>query len=194
MTVVLRDVGSNAPELGFVAALAVAEAVEEVLVNAPTQRSRALLSTTGHQARLKWPNDVLVGGAKLAGLLLEIEDTPSGLTLLLGIGVNLRHAPEDAGCAATSLHVVGGEVAPEAMLALVLNRLGWWLDTWRSQGFGVVRTSWLARGHRPGDLLRLNGPDSQVDAAFVDLDTDGALLAQVGGVIRRYCAVEILAV
>ncbi len=178
MSVVLRGVGPRAPQVGFAAALAVADAVDEVCGPA--------------RARLKWPNDVLLDGGKLAGLLLEVEQTPEGVATILGIGVNLRHFPLDAGYLATSLHVHGHEIMPEAMLAIVLRALGARLDQWVSRGFNEVRLGWLTRGHRNGDELKINAQGRQIVGTFLDLDDDGSLLALVDDIVERFTAAEIV--
>ena len=179
VSVVLRNVGPTAPQLGFVAALAVADAMDEVCGSA--------------RARLKWPNDVLLDGAKLAGLLLEVEQTPHGVATILGIGVNVRHFPLDASYPATSLRVHGFEVSVDVMLAYVLATLDSRLDQWMRQGFDRVRSEWALRGHRRGDALRLNAPPGrEVSGRFVGLDEDGSLLALVDGAVERFSAAEIV--
>lgn len=192
LTVLLRGV-ARPPELGFVAAIAVADAVDSVLGGggAAAEAARgAVLS--GQWVRLKWPNDVMLGGAKLGGLLLEVEQTPSGPAVLVGIGVNLRHFPKDSGYAATSLQAAGVEVTAEDMRARVLAALGNRIATWRRSGFRPVRTAWLERGHRAGETLQISGPEGRLSGVFAGLDTDGALLARVDGAERRFLAAEIV--
>ena len=178
MSVVLRGLGPEVPQLGFVAALAVADAVDALCGEA--------------RARLKWPNDVLLGGAKLAGLLLEVEQAPQGCVTILGIGLNLRHFPPDAAYPATSLRAHGIEVAPEAMLANVLCTLDQRWKQWTTGGFDSVRSDWEARGPRRGDRLMLRALDQTLEGLFVGLDLDGSLLAMVRGVVGRFTAAEII--
>ena len=179
VSVVLRNVGPTAPQLGFVAALAVADAMDEVCGSA--------------RARLKWPNDVLLDGAKLAGLLLEVEQTPHGVATILGIGVNVRHFPLDASYPATSLRAHGFGVSVDAMVAHVLATLGSRLDQWIREGFDRVRSEWALRGHRRGDALRINAPlGRDVSGRFAGLDDDGSLLALIDGVVERFSAAEIV--
>jgi len=179
VSVLLRGVGPTAPQLGFVAALAVADAVDEVCETA--------------RARLKWPNDVLLDGAKLAGVLLEVEQTPYGVATILGIGVNVRYFPLDASYPATSLRVHGFEVSVDAMLAHVLATLGSHLDQWMREGFDRVRSEWALRGHRRGDGLKINAPlGRKVFGRFAGLDDDGSLLALVDGAVERFSAAEII--
>ncbi len=178
LSVVLRGIGPATPQLGFVAALAVADAVDKVC--------------EATRARLKWPNDVLLDGAKLAGLLLEMEQTSHGVATVLGIGVNLRHFPPDAAYPATSLHAHRLDMSADAMLAHVLAAFGRRRDQWMNEGFDRIRSEWALRGHRRGDELRLNALGREMAGEFVGLDTDGSLLAQVAGRIERFSVAEIV--
>ena len=160
VTMVLRPGGSarQAPELGFVVALAVAEAVDALL---------------GPGTALKWPNDVMRGGAKLAGILLERQDDGA---VLAGIGANVAHAPEGLPYKVTSLALLGSDATPDALLALLLDRLdeGW--NAWRAAGFAGVRARWLARGPAPGAALQVRLGAERVAGQFAGLAADGALL------------------
>ena len=178
MSVVLRGLGPEVPQLGFVAALAVADAVD-ILCGAA-------------RARLKWPNDVLLDGAKLAGLLLEVEQTSQGAVTILGIGLNLRHVPFDAAYEATSLHMHGVEIAPEAMLASILHALSERWRQWTGEGFDSIRADWEVRGPRHSDKLTLRVLNQTLEGLFVGLDKDGSLLVLVGDVIERHTAAEII--
>ena len=163
-----------APQLGFVAALAVADAVDAACGSA--------------RSRLKWPNDVLLEGAKVAGLLLEVEHT----VVVLGVGVNLRHVPSELRRSATSLHACGVDVATETMLEQVLCSLQIRLQAWQEAGFAATLAAWSERGHRYGDNLRISILDTRTSALFVGLDEDGSLLARVDGTVERFTAAEIL--
>lgn len=178
LSVVLRDVGPATPQLGFVAALAVADAVDKMCGTA--------------RARLKWPNDVLLDGAKLAGLLLEMEQTSHGVATVLGIGVNLRHFPPDAAYPATSLRAHCVEASVDAMLAHVLTAFGSRRDQWVNEGFDRIRSEWALRGHRRGEGLKLKVLGREMTGEFVGLDADGSLLAQIAGKIERFSATEIM--
>lgn len=150
--------------LGFAAALAVADVVDQHLPD-------------GGRARLKWPNDVLVEGAKIAGILLEADASPDNPWLVLGVGVNLRHAPPDLPYPVASLASLGASVpAPEAALDRLVTALGSWLTVWERDGFTPVRQAWLQRGPAPGTMLRITTGSVTREGAFHDLDADGALV------------------
>ncbi len=150
--------------VGFAAALAVADLVDEHL-------------SGGDRARLKWPNDVLVEGAKVAGILLEADASSGTPWLVLGVGVNLRHAPPDMPYPVASLASLGASVpAVEAALDQLVAKLGSWLTLWECNGFAPVREAWLRRGPAPGTALRVTVGSLVREGAFQDLDADGALL------------------
>ena len=98
-------------------------------------------------ARIKWPNDLLVGGAKLAGILLERQ----GDAVIVGFGVNLAHHPEDLDRPATSLEARPSR--PDAFLERLAAVFQAWLGRWRAEGFAPIRAAWLAAAHPIGTAL-----------------------------------------
>ncbi|MDO6412938.1 biotin--[acetyl-CoA-carboxylase] ligase [Sphingomonas sp. BIUV-7] len=122
--------------------------------------------------QLKWPNDLLADGAKLAGILLE----RSGSTIVAGFGVNLAAAPEGLERATTSLAALAG-AAPDPALFLedLAREFASWLGRWRGQGLAVVRAAWLERAHPIGTALSARGPAATLDGLFEGLDGEGAL-------------------
>lgn len=148
-----------APSLSFVAALAVYETVLARVA------SPALLE-------LKWPNDLLLSGAKLAGILLE----RCGDNAVVGIGVNLAGAPELKD--RTSRHL--GEVGPAPDrdgfardLAASFSRE---LGLWRTDGLEPILTRWLAAAHPVGSALAVHAADgSRISGRFDGLGADGSL-------------------
>ena len=93
----------------------------------------------------KWPNDVLVNGRKIAGILLESEMTALDRLsfLVVGVGINLAASPQDTEFPATSVAEEGlGEVAPAAMLEIFPQHFQCWEQRWREYGFAPVRAAW----------------------------------------------------
>jgi BirA family biotin operon repressor/biotin-[acetyl-CoA-carboxylase] ligase len=123
--------------------------------------------------RLKWPNDLLVDGAKLAGILLE----RSGDAIVIGIGVNLAAAPNGLERPTMSMSTLTGTPPdPVAFLDDLARELALWLGRWRAQGLSVVRTAWLERAHAVGSALSAQGADgTRYEGLFDGLDRDGAL-------------------
>ncbi len=119
--------------------------------------------------QLKWPNDLMAGGAKLAGILLEA----GGGAVVIGFGVNLAHHPDSLERPTISLAALGaGAPNPAAFLIDVADAFARWLGRWRGEGFEPVRLRWLQRAHPIGSPLRT----SEVEGLFEGLDHDGALL------------------
>jgi BirA family transcriptional regulator, biotin operon repressor / biotin---[acetyl-CoA-carboxylase] ligase len=161
-------------ELGFVAALAVADAIEVML---PRQM----------RATLKWPNDVLVNDGKISGILLEQAQD----ALILGIGVNVLAAPNGASYKVSTIVGCGGLATVDVTRNSLLSALSNWLDVWQQDGFASVRTSWLARAHPPGTQLRLTVGDRLVEGRFADLAPDGALIMETDTGRARFVAGDV---
>ncbi|MBO9581086.1 MAG: biotin--[acetyl-CoA-carboxylase] ligase [Sphingobium sp.] len=124
---------------------------------------------------LKWPNDLVVGSAKLAGILLERV----GDAVIVGVGVNIASAPqiEDRETIALS-DLPGGQGIDAVLVAEALAAsFDDWLARWRSEGFASVRTAWLAAAHPYGTRLSAQiGTDSRLKGRFEGVAEDGALL------------------
>jgi BirA family biotin operon repressor/biotin-[acetyl-CoA-carboxylase] ligase len=121
---------------------------------------------------IKWPNDLLIGDAKLTGILLE----RSGDAVVVGIGINLAHHPEGLDRATTSVAAQGlGAPDPGLFLRDLAEAFARWLAVWRA-GLEPVRRRWLERAHPPGTALSVRLPEQQtLDGLFDGLVTDGAL-------------------
>ena len=119
---------------------------------------------------LKWPNDVLVGGKKISGILLESGED----FLVVGMGLNVLHSPENPLYPATSLSVEQAEIPPlEDILTNILKAFGVWYDRMKAEGFAPVRAAWLARARQGAVRVRLD--QGEIHGQFVDLDENGAL-------------------
>ena len=145
---------------------------------------------------LKWPNDVLIGGAKTAGILLESAAGEAGRTafVIIGAGVNIRRMPNDAPYPVTSLEAAGfGALEPLELLEMYTARLANWLDHWQREGFADVRDAWRARGHGIGGPVRLRLGRDEIVGRFVDLTEGGALvIEQADGRRREVAAGDIV--
>jgi BirA family biotin operon repressor/biotin-[acetyl-CoA-carboxylase] ligase len=172
---------SRAAQLGFVAALAIGGALG------------AICPAPG--VSYKWPNDVLINGRKVAGILLESElighDRPS--FVVVGVGVNLAAAPQDTEFPATSLLQEGrGTVLPRVMLEGFVEHFQMWEMRWRKEGFAPVRAAWLAAAASArGEPIRLRLEAASLHGRFLDMDEDGALLLETAGERRHVSAGEV---
>ena len=155
-----------APELSFVTALALHDAVVE--------RAPALTPALA----LKWPNDVLHGGAKLAGILIEGERVRGALAVAIGIGVNCQNHPAATPYPVTDLRSAGVDVPAAALFetlsATMLRRLRQWR---RGAGFGDIRADWMARGM--GGDMRVKLLDRELAGRGEGLDERGRLLLRL---------------
>lgn len=131
---------------------------------------------------LKWPNDLLLDGAKLSGILLERAVD----AVVIGFGVNLAHHPTDTDRRATSLAAHGARLEPAPFLEILAETFARWLARWRGEGIAPVRDRWVARAHSAGTALTVRLPDgSSIDGLFDRLDADGALILRLASGERR---------
>ena len=153
--VMLRPSDPPAPALALVAGLAAIEAVEVAAPEAPLS--------------LKWPNDVMLGDAKLAGILLE----RTGDRVVVGFGVNLAAAPAISGRKTASL---AAAITPHAFAPLIAAAFTHLLAAWRLADPAAFAQAWLARAHPLGTALTVHaGPDDRIAGRFDGIDPDGAL-------------------
>jgi BirA family biotin operon repressor/biotin-[acetyl-CoA-carboxylase] ligase len=144
-------------------------------------------------ARLKWPNDVLVDGRKLAGILVEAQTGPRGAVLVIGVGVNVVAAPDGLGRPVVCLTELGVATDAEDVAAAFLAQFAAWVTRYRLEGFGPVKDAWLNGGPIMGEPLSVqHGPD-RVEGTFAGLGQDGELLLDIAGRMVAVSAGEVLA-
>ncbi len=145
----------------------------------------ALIDATGRAESfaLKWPNDVLLSGRKLAGILLETSGPAGGpLALAIGFGVNLRAAPatdtlEPGATPAISLvDGTGVTLSPAEFLDLLAPPFDAWEGRYRAEGFAPLRNAWLARAARLGETMTARLPGREIRGRFETIDETGALV------------------
>lgn len=134
-------------------------------------------------SRIKWPNDVMVDGAKIAGILLE----RAGDAVVVGIGVNVARHPDHLDRPVTSLVAQGTSgVDAEALFGALREHFAQWLARWRTQGTAPVITYWQANAHPTGSLLRIASADgTSISGSFDSLDAEGALILRLANGERR---------
>jgi BirA family biotin operon repressor/biotin-[acetyl-CoA-carboxylase] ligase len=135
--------------------------------------------------QLKWPNDVTLDGAKLAGILIEAALD----WLVIGIGANLANAPSLQDRPTACLAQLAPSPDPVELAHAILERLAYW----RSQPFASVRTSWLTRAHPIGAPLLVTAPNISRHGTFAGLAPSGALLLRHAGRIEQVIAAEVQA-
>ena len=141
---------------------------------------------------LKWPNDVMLDGRKLAGILVERGLGGGHDWLVIGFGANLAAAPELPDRVPACLAELGPPPTPEQVAARLLPALDGWTRLWGVQGLAAIRTAWLAQAHPIGAPLAVRVSGVQTPGTFAGLDEDGALLLRHDAGLQRIDAGEIL--
>lgn len=147
---------------------------------------------------IKWPNDILVSGAKAAGILLESGTGPAGEWLCVGIGLNLLNAPQDTPYPVTSLSahmdVDDPEKIPTAMgaLAILADCFESWRTIYSKEGFAPIREAWLARAAGLGQPITARLMSGDVRGTFIGLSKKGELKVQeTGGAVTYISSGEV---
>lgn len=173
---------AHLPELPFVAALAAHRAVRRVAGGGV----RAI--------GIKWPNDLMIGGRKVAGILLESSRTPDGRTAVaVGIGINCKHHPLGTETPATSLLAEGVDVFPEVLFAELGRAFAEVYAIWdNGRNFAAVRQAWLDAAIGIGGPVRVRLVDGEDRGIFEAIDEAGLLvLARADGTRRSVSAGDV---
>ena len=171
-SVLLRPQAAALPGVPIAAGLAIASAI---------------VAMTGVDVRLKWPNDLLVDGAKLSGILAEVAATPDGPAVVLGFAVNLTVDTFPEGANGTSLHVLCPDTVPSwhALLAAVMTDLARHVGKLTSDGLPSLLPAWRAQAAGLGGVVTAMTPTGAVTGIATDIGDDGALLVETpAGTIR----------
>jgi BirA family transcriptional regulator, biotin operon repressor / biotin---[acetyl-CoA-carboxylase] ligase len=175
----LRPGDPPAATLALVAAVALEEVIGKLL-------------QSFHTLVLKWPNDLLLDGAKLSGILLErAEDA-----IVVGFGVNIAHHPDLSDRLTTSLAAQGLAVTPAEFAQRLAEMFAAWLHHWRHDGLAPIVARWTERAHPPGTPLIARLPDGTgVEGTFDTLAKDGALVLRLAdGGVRVIHAADVFLV
>jgi BirA family transcriptional regulator, biotin operon repressor / biotin---[acetyl-CoA-carboxylase] ligase len=163
-SLLLTEAGPAAhwPELAFVAALAVHDAVA------------ACAPDLGQDLQIKWPNDLLLAKRKFSGILIEAEGPA---TVVIGIGVNCLSHPRATDYPATDLATAGAAITAATLFAALSATMVARLAQWNAgQNFAAIRADWLARAAGRGDQIRVRLADQELRGRFDDVDHQGRLL------------------
>lgn len=166
----------EAGQIAFIVALALSRAMDEFI-------------DAAHIKTLKWPNDILIDGKKVSGILLEssIENGRCEY-LIAGVGVNILAAPEGGiGLDAVKCNAVPIHPFRDRFLA----HLSDYMDEWRSRGFSALRDEWLAQAHGLNEPMSIRLPEVTYEGIFRGIDTAGGLLAEIGGEIKRFTSGDV---
>lgn len=162
----------------FLASLAFFEGLAETM---PAARDHLMI---------KWPNDILLDGQKLGGILIERE----GRCLIIGMGANLARSPatDAIGREAAFLGRYGEPPHPRAVAEAILAQITRWRDVWEQQGFGILCAEWMKRAHPVGTPLVVNGGTTYEKGRFAGLAADGRLLLETENGMKTIATGDIL--
>ncbi|HEX2580772.1 MAG TPA: biotin--[acetyl-CoA-carboxylase] ligase [Dongiaceae bacterium] len=170
---------AQAASLGFVAQMAAAAALW------------AATPQIGERLAYKWPNDLLCGGRKISGLLLESDG--GGDWVVIGIGINLVDHPREALYPTTDLmSETGQKVAPHACAERLGEAFAPLYAEWRHNGFSGLRPAWRARAAGIGGAITVLRGEDTLRGIFEDIDEDGFLLVRtIDGIVHRIGAGDV---
>ncbi len=173
---VLDVAPSVAATLGFAAGLALEAALRRVSVEASLRSA----GSDDMKFSLKWPNDVLAGRQKLAGILLEAEAVADNkLAVVVGIGTNVVAAPEGTPTPATSLAALGIHIGAEELFAELSDGWATFRGIWdKGRGFGEIRRLWLERAAGLGQPVSIQSGGAAVEGTFDGIDETGCMIVR----------------
>ena len=168
-----------AATLGFAAGLALESALQKVSIEASLRSA----GSDHMKFSLKWPNDVLAGRQKLAGILLEAEAVADDrLAVVVGIGTNVVAAPEGTPTPATSLAALGVHIGAEELFAVLSDAWAEFRGVWdNGRGFGEIRRLWLERAAGLGQPVAIHTGGSTVEGTFDTIDDTGCMIIRTAG-------------
>lgn len=182
-----------AATLGFVAGLALSDALDAVMPERRVVIAPDGGGGHGERFELKWPNDVLSGGAKLAGILLESAVLPgSRVALAVGIGVNVVAHPQDVPYPATSLKALGARCDAETLFLALSDAWSRNARDWNDgRGLPTIRSRWLSRAAGLGSQVAVRVDGSVVRGIFETIDEDCRFVIRSGGGIVSIAAGDV---
>jgi BirA family transcriptional regulator, biotin operon repressor / biotin---[acetyl-CoA-carboxylase] ligase len=162
-----------AATLGFAAGLALESALRRLSVEAVLRAP----ASDDLKFSLKWPNDVLAGRQKLAGILLEAEAVDRGLAIVVGIGTNVVAAPGGMPTPATSLRTLGVDVDAETLFAALSDEWAEFRGIWdNGRGFAEIRRLWLERAAGLGEAVAIKSGTAAIEGTFDTIDEQGCMI------------------
>ncbi|WP_147143975.1 biotin--[acetyl-CoA-carboxylase] ligase [Rickettsia asiatica] len=183
------------PQLSFVAALAVYESIELLTMSYRGLTMGSSKSTTNDavscfldpvvkprydSVKLKWPNDVLVNGRKIAGILLESVKVENNYYLILGIGINITYHPDNIDQPTTSLISENlPTIEPQALLKILIENFEKYYQIWHAQGFSFIRKKWLEHAYKLHENISVKHQNELITGFFKKIDNTGRIILQL---------------
>ena len=152
-------------ELSFLSAVAVATILSDYI--------------NSQKIEVKWPNDILINGKKIAGILLEVLDfTDKSPSVVVGIGINISKKPKKFEYPVTCIQDYKNEITSvDEVLTSLLHSFVHWFRIWENDGFGLIRTAWMQRAYKLDGTVKVEGKNgSSAKFKFKGIDAEGAML------------------
>lgn len=178
------------PQLSFVAALAVYDCMSSR--SSPTGSSKPTTNDAvscfldpvrglrDDIVQLKWPNDVLVNGRKIAGILLESVKVENNYYLIIGIGINITYHPDNIDQPTTSLISENlPPIEPQALLEKLIESFEKYYQIWHNNGFSFIRKKWLEHAYKLHENISIKYQNDIVTGLFKDIDSTGRIILQL---------------
>jgi BirA family biotin operon repressor/biotin-[acetyl-CoA-carboxylase] ligase len=158
---------AKAAQLSFVMGLCVHDVINDL-----AKKNKIKLDIN-----LKWPNDVLIQGSKIAGILLESLPEEDSGWIVLGLGVNVEHTPDVEN--ATSLKELGIKSNVGHLLGMVMNKFDYYHNMWSLYGFSKIRQLWLKKAYKIGEVVTITDIKNRISGVFETIDKDGAMKIKI---------------
>lgn len=174
----------EASQLSFVLAVSVAKTIDKQFQN----------QNIANHVQCKWPNDVLIGGKKASGILLEMipRNNHDQASIVAGIGVNIEHFPTNTEFQATSLKAEGlSDVSTESFLEMLCDQFSRWYAIWLTEGFQTIRQAWLDKAFGFGETATVRLATETYSGVFETLDPQGSLILNDHGNRRHIAAGDV---
>jgi BirA family biotin operon repressor/biotin-[acetyl-CoA-carboxylase] ligase len=176
-------------QLSFVIAVALSQSLLSFLRKQEHQNAKSdprFRRDDNKKINLKWPNDVLIGDKKLAGILIEIANDH----VIIGTGVNIKHAPSDRAKISDF-----SDISVNDFRDVFLEHIETYFNIWQVDGFAPIRALWMARAYKRGETIQARLPNIIYEGIFEDLNDQGILLLrEKSGTVREINSGEIIAV
>ncbi|ABV84849.1 biotin--[acetyl-CoA-carboxylase] ligase [Rickettsia massiliae] len=172
------------PQLSFVTALSVYDSITSLCHShsalCHSRESRHDIRNENNIIQLKWPNDVLINGRKIAGILLESVKVENNYYLIIGIGINITYHPDNIDQPTTSL--ISENLPPieaQALLEILIENFEEYYQIWHSNGFPFIRKKWLEHAYKLYENISVKYQNDIVTGLFKDIDNTGRIILQL---------------
>ncbi|MEY3197316.1 MAG: hypothetical protein RLZZ59_687 [Pseudomonadota bacterium] len=155
---------ATASQLSFVIGLAVYDSIAPLLQN--------------KHLSLKWPNDIMIEDSKVGGILLESVTHNNELYIIIGVGLNIQHAPDKISTA-TSLNNHGIDVSPAYLLSSIIEKLEILIENWFTQGFQLIREKWLKSSYKLGEVVTIGSDNKRATGIFESINEEGGIVLKI---------------